>query len=213
MTFEEVLNMSYDNYVQILKDKYGCAEYDYFNTPECKSKSSKLSRTKEGLFCHHVAENKEILLSTPEVARTHPFEYQRKHNLVYANYIEHLLLHIKIVQEDVDGRGVGLGGVIMICSALNDYYRHRRADGWRKAAMEQIKNNYTDYINIMKHFMCFVNKDAQLKSLLPAPLLAQGWYGRINQRVHFDLYGYKASGDIGWSNTDLLDYLERLHKN
>ena len=213
MTFDEVLRLPYKEYVQLLKDKYGEAEYDYFRTPDCKSKNPKLSRTQEGLFCHHVAENKEILLSTPEVARTHPFEYQQAHNLVYANYIEHLLLHIKIVEEDIENRGVGLGGVIMISGALNDYYRHKRADGWRKFAMDKIKNNYADYINIMKYFKDLVDSDNVLSKLIPSPILAQGWYGRINQKAHVDVYGFKYTGDIAWSNSDLLLYLENSHNN
>lgn len=212
MNLQELIDMSYAQLVQHLLDKYGPAKHDYFNTPECKSKSTKLSRTKEGLFCHHIAENKEILLSTPEVARMHPFEYQQKHNLVYANYIEHLLLHIKIVQEDEESRGVGLGGVIMISSILNDYYRHRKADGWKRFATDVIKDNYEDYITIMKHFQAFVDDNPNLAFLLPPPVLAQGWYGRINRKVHKEIYDCYPEAAIPWSNSDVLKYLENEHK-
>ena len=212
MNLNELINASYDELVQYLLDKYGPAQYDYFNTPECKSKSSKLSRTKEGLFCHHIAENKEILLSTPEVARQHPFEYQQKHNLVYANYIEHLLLHIKIVKEDTEGRGVGLGGVVMISSILNDYYRHKKADGWKKYAIDVIKDSYEDYITILKDFQAFVDEVPNLGFLLPPPVLAQGWYGRINRKVHKEIYACYPDANIQWSNSDVLKYLENEHK-
>jgi hypothetical protein len=204
--------MSYEDYVQHLLNKYGPAKYDYFCTPECKSKSSKISRSKEGLFCHHIAENKEILLSTPEVARSHTFEYQKAHNLVYADYMEHLLLHIKIVEEDVLGIGVGLGGVIMISSAMNDYYRHGLSDGWRKYATDKIENRYNDYIEVMRYFKNIVDDDPILSRLLAKPVLAQGWYGKINESVHKALYDEYHKGEIKWSNADVLAYLENLHK-
>ena len=206
------LLMSYDRYVAHLLNKYGAAKYDYFCNESCKSKNSKISRTQEGLFCHHIDENKEILLSTPEIARQRPFEYQKANRLVYANYLEHLLLHIKIVEGDKENRGVGLGGVIMISGAINDYFRHKRADGWRKYAMAHVKNRYDDYIAILHYFQNIAVGDKTLKRLLPAPILAQGWYGRINQKVHKDLYGHYAKGDIEWSNADLLAYLEEQHK-
>lgn len=206
------LLMSYDAYVAHLLNKYGAAQYDYFCNESCRSKNSKNSRSAEGLFCHHIAENKEILLSTPEVARTHPFEYQKAHNLVYANYMEHLLLHIKIVEEDVAKSGLGLGGVLMISGAMNDYYRHKLADGWRKFAMDHIKYRYADYVLIMKYFKAIVEADDVLCKLLPMPVLAQGWYGKINYKFHYDLYGQKPEKTIVWSNADVLAYLEELHQ-
>ena len=212
MHLNELIDMNYAQLVEHLLEKYGPAQYDYFNTPECKSKSSKLSRTKEGLFCHHIAENKEILLSTPEIARQHPFEYQQKHNLVYANYIEHLLLHIKIVKEDIEGRGVGLGGVLMISSILNDYYRHKKADGWKKYATDVIKDSYDEYITILRDFQDFVDETPNLGFLLPSPVLAQGWYGRVNRKVHKAIYDCYPDTNIQWSNSDVLKYLENEHK-
>lgn len=203
--------MSYCDYVSYLIDKYGPAQYDYFCNESCKSKNSKISRSQEGLFCHHIAENKEILLSTPEIARTHPFDYQRAHNLVYANYIEHLLLHVKIVDEDKEKQGLGLGGVLMISSAINDYYRHHLADGWRKIAMDLISDRYDDYILIMKYFKNIVNADDFLCSLIREPVLAQGWYGKINRAVCKDLYGKYYNETIKWSNADVLKYLEDKH--
>lgn len=213
MDINDALFMSYDEYVDYLIGKYGPAKYDYFCNEMCKSKNSKNSRSGEGLFCHHIDENKEILLSTPEIARVRPFEYQKADRLVYANYLEHLLLHVKIVKEDVEQKGLGLGGVIMISSAINDYFRHGRADGWKKHAMAHVKGNYDDYIIIMKHFKEFVDRDKNLKILLASPVLAQGWYGRINYKVHRDLYGHSPSKEIEWSNANLLEYLEKQHQN
>jgi hypothetical protein len=148
--------MSYDDYVQHLLNKYGAAECDYFINETCKSKNKKISRSSEGLFCHHIDENKEILLSTPEVARNKPFAHQKADRLVYANYLEHLLLHIKIVEEDKEHNGLGLGGVLMISGTINDFYRHGKADGWRKIAMSHVDGKFDEYIAIMQYFQEFV---------------------------------------------------------
>ena len=55
---KEEIEMTYDEYVKYLINKYGAAEYDYFCNENCKSKNKKNSRTAEGLFCHHIDENK-----------------------------------------------------------------------------------------------------------------------------------------------------------
>lgn len=88
--------MNYDEFVSYLLKKYGPAKYDYFTNATCKTKSKRISRTKEGLFCHHIDEDKGYMLSRTGCALEQPFEYQKAERLVYCNYIEHLLLHILI---------------------------------------------------------------------------------------------------------------------
>lgn len=90
------MEMNYDEFVSYLLKKYGPAKYDYFTNATCKTKSKRISRTKEGLFCHHIDEDKGYMLSHTGCALEQPFEYQKAERLVYCNYIEHLLLHILI---------------------------------------------------------------------------------------------------------------------
>lgn len=187
---DKYLKMSYAEYVAYLLEKYGPAKYDYFYNENCKSKNNKNSRSAEGLFCHHVDEDKEILLSTPEIAQVNSFEYQKADRLVYADYLEHLLLHVKIVEEDEKKNGCGLGGVIMISSVLNDYFRHGRADGWKRNAMKHVDGKYEKYIEIMRRFKEFVDSDDTLRNVFAAPELARGWYRHVNWKVHKDLYGH-----------------------
>ena len=52
------MEMNYDEFVSYLLKKYGPAKYDYFTNATCKTKSKRISRTKEGLFCHHIDEDK-----------------------------------------------------------------------------------------------------------------------------------------------------------
>lgn len=52
--YNKIKNLNYDEYCNYLKEKYGEAKVDYL-TPRRK-KNKKISRTKEGLFCHHINE-------------------------------------------------------------------------------------------------------------------------------------------------------------
>jgi len=90
------MSMPYETLVEYLLVKYGGAIGDYFSTPECKTKNKKAVRTAEGLYCHHIDEDKGGNLSNPCSARRQPFEWQKKERLVYCNLLEHLILHIKI---------------------------------------------------------------------------------------------------------------------
>ena len=90
------LKMTYSELVDYLLKKYGPAKCDYFRTEACKSKNPKVSRTSEGLYCHHIDEDKAIMLCNDKFAANNPFEYQKAERLVYCNALEHLILHIKI---------------------------------------------------------------------------------------------------------------------
>ena len=160
------MQMTYDELQAYLIEKNGVALYDYFLTPECKTKNRKVSRTKEGLFCHHMDEDKGIRLSNTNCARSQPFEWQKKERLVYCNILEHLILHIKI---SVMYQECGLSqpryvenfvmpGVYYICNDINDMYNN---DGtnvqWKRRCYEEIKDNYDDYISILKALLFYID--------------------------------------------------------
>lgn len=99
MEREEVyteLGMNYYDLCNYLKQKYGNALYDYFSTPECKSRNPKIGRGNEGLYCHHIDEDKGSDLSGKVSSQRQPFEWQKADRLVYCNLLEHLILHLKI---------------------------------------------------------------------------------------------------------------------
>ena len=83
--FQEIKNLTYTEYCDYLVQKYGPAQYDYMT--KAYNKNQKISRTKEGLVCHHKMENKAIMLSEKIWAQKFPFEYQLKENLVYCDYL------------------------------------------------------------------------------------------------------------------------------
>lgn len=118
--FEKVKDMNYFDYCEYLKEKYGEAK-DYYMTKSFNKKPS-ITRTKEGLFCHHIMEYYVPKLSEKGVASHYPYEYQAPENLVYCDYLEHMLLHI-MIDEQSEAIGTGIGGlVVFMIPQLNDFY-------------------------------------------------------------------------------------------
>lgn len=159
--------MSYEALCTYLLSKYGGAVVDFFYTPECKSKNKKVSRTGEGLFCHHIDEDKGICLSDRAFAKTQPFEWQKKERLVYCNILEHLILHLKIkalnpkeqLKAPIEIQRSIPSGISLLCRDINDMYMN---DGtshvWRKRCFEEIRDNYYDYINLLKALTLYIDK-------------------------------------------------------
>ena len=164
MTLNEVWNMSYDEYVQYLLDKYGKATVDYFCTPECKSKNPKISRTKEGLECHHIDEDKFILLSNPKVACICPFELQKADRLLYADKIEHLILHIKIAEMGEAG-GYGCGTKLIIGN-INTLFDTPPISGWQLNMYNKIKPNFDLYIEILNRLASQINNTLDIRKII-----------------------------------------------
>lgn len=192
-TIYEEIDITYDEYVDYLLDKYGCVSCDYFTNEDCTTKNNKLSRTIEGLFCHHIDENKAIMLSHSEFARINPFEYQKASHLVYCNYFEHLLLHIKIIKETHKRPGyenalLGIGGAEMIWNQINGYYASGTASGWRKNVFDVIKDRYDDYIVIMRYMRDLIANDKCLVNDYSEPRLSKDWDGNIIEKIRNDIY-------------------------
>lgn len=169
--FEELVKKSYLEIVEILVKKYGPARYDYFCSESCNSVNKKASRMAEGLYCHHIDEDKAIKLSSIGNAKTNPFEYQRADRLVYCNVLEHLLLHLKIILEpkpkDANKNEThGIGGVIdFLCPIINDYlngYRYRNEKN--KIPFEIIDNFFEKYILILRWFFSEFDKGKEAPS-------------------------------------------------
>ena len=188
------LKMTYDELVDYLLKKYGPAKYDYFLNESCKSRNIKVSRVKEGLYCHHIDENKAILLCNDKFAVNNPFEYQKANRLVYCNVLEHLILHIKIVEEPrnedanpLEIQGIG-GAVCFICPQINDYfngYKFKRQ--WLVKMFSLIENNFNDYIDILEYFLDVVEKNPIYKLIVTKEDLSVGWNRQIVKKVYDQL--------------------------
>lgn len=166
--YEKELRMSYDELCLYLQDKYGLAKSDYFATPECKSKSKKIPRTSEGLFCHHICEKSYSNLCEPHIAKISPFECQKIEKLAYCNYLEHLILHLKInvlSRSSFEwaheiGKFFNSMGFFSICMGVNMLYKNQGSpQKWRNDCYLIIKDDFKDYIEILKATLCFVEEN------------------------------------------------------
>lgn len=165
----EELKMSYEELVGYLLQKYGGAKYDYFPNEECRSKNKKVTRTKEGLYCHHIDEDKGGNLANAFQARMQSYEWQRKERLVYCNILEHLILHIKIAvlrqrrllytHTDIPDFFT-TGGIYLICEEINSMFLNQViSQQWIKCCFNNISENYKEYIDILKALLFYIDKN------------------------------------------------------
>jgi len=185
MDRNEILNemkMTYKELVAYLLNKYGSAKYDYFRTESCKSKNPKNSRGKEGLDCHHIDEDKAILLANPRHALKNPFAYQKADRLVYCNHLEHFLLHVKIVEEPRNSQAnerelPGIGGAVnFLCPQLNDIYNgYVYTREWEIVGANLVKDNFDEYILILQHLWDIIQANEEYSKRISKHLLCIGY--------------------------------------
>lgn len=191
LEIKKELTMTYSELIEYFLNKYGVAKYDYFCNESCKSKNAKVSRTNEGLYCHHIDEDKAIMLSNDKFAAMNPWKYQKAERLVYCNALEHLILHIKIVEEpkNVDANKMeiqGIGGAInFLCPQINDFYNgYEFKQQYLINIYSIIENNFEDYIDILKYFLKTIKKNPLFKNLITKERLSIGWDAQIVKKVY-----------------------------
>ena len=186
--------MTYKKLVNYLLDKYGSVPYSYFRNDSFKSKNPKNSRSKEGLIIHHIDEDKAIMLANPRFAVLNPFEYQNAERLLYCNYIEHLILHIKIAEEPRNKHAnvrelPGIGGAVnFIVPELNDYYMgFDYQQEWRIKAFELVKENYNDYIQLLKYLWKVIKSNEIYSKKFDLDKLTMGYGGKLYKKIKKEL--------------------------
>ena len=153
--------MSYKDLTEYLIKKYGEAKYDYYIDSSCTKKNHNVSRICDGLFCHHIDEDKGMNLGEPKWAQKQPFEWQKKNRLVYCNLLEHLLLHIKIsIMKSKQKQVKPLPGVFLLSNHLNDIYMSNgEIQKWGVKCNELVEDNYSDYIRIICIFLAYIEEN------------------------------------------------------
>lgn len=150
MYFEPLFKMTYDEYVDSLLDKYGKVKEPYFIWPDFSEKNRKISRTDEGLVIHHIDEDEIQNLSSDDDERIRSedyFKYQLPERLVYCNYVEHMILHMKIVEKElakpsnerINDTALGIGGFGIIVSEINYMLDRKYNGGWFYSCYPQWK--------------------------------------------------------------------------
>ena len=180
--------LSYQDIVQYLLKKYGPAKMDYFTDASCLKKNAKVSRAAAGLECHHIDEDKAIQLSRPEIAAQQPFAYQKKDRLVYANLLEHLILHIKIAEhpsgEAPADQLPGIGGAMILTRMLNDVYSEKELTSERGiAAKEKVKDNFDDFITALRYLSNVIRNDPAYAARCSDEDLALDWNGTTVEKT------------------------------
>ena len=175
-----MLNSTYNECNKLMVKKYGAIKQSYFHTKTCKSQRASIKKGSEGLFIHHMDEDKGIMLSTSNYAVTNPWEWQQGERLVYCNLLEHLVLHIKIVEYPNKLQNkhelCGIGGIYnFIVPELNDIYAGiKYSQPWKQAVVKNIINCKNDYMKCISHLLKLTVKnpyyeiinDKKLKLLL-----------------------------------------------
>ncbi|MDY5481108.1 MAG: Eco57I restriction-modification methylase domain-containing protein [Veillonella caviae] len=187
--YESLLKTSYTDTVKYFLKKYGVAKHNYFKDTNCTTKNPQVTRTSEGLYCHHIDEDKAIMLSNDKFAAANPFDYQKANRLVYCNLLEHLLLHVKIAEnpntQANENQLPGIGGAInFICKDLNDIYAGKEfTDDWRKTVAKKVKDNFDDYIAILRYLWNVIESNPIYKAIITKDMLCVGWDGKVVKEV------------------------------
>lgn len=154
--YEKIRDLTYEQYCKYLQIKYGIAEYPYFR--ENWVKNTRVTRTSEGLVIHHKYEDHAIMLGDINFAKLNPYEWQLPENLIYCDYLEHLLLHIMICEHPSPNQNkkeaVGIGGIInFIVPELNDVYSGWvTKQDWRMECHKRIINDQDVYLELLARF-------------------------------------------------------------
>lgn len=180
--FYKVKGMTYLEYCDYLQDKYGIGLNDYMS--KSYNKNSNVSRTSEGLFVHHKMEDRASDLSKKAIASSYPYEWQRKENLVYCDYLEHLWLHILIYKylSEEEGNYIKypLNSSAIVKSfipELNDIYSGFVFKlTWKNNIAKAIIHDKQAYLAIIKELLCFTNFVQSVNCLANAP-----WYVVMNR--------------------------------
>lgn len=153
--YNHVKNMNYDEYCSYLQTKYGTPPSPYFTRLGKKCRDN--TRTRDGLYLHHIREDTEVLLSNWKICKDLPYEYQLSENLCYCDFLEHLYCHILICEKEIKKEkpmwhGV-MGAVVFIIPELNDLYSgFVSRQKWRRKCYLKVINDKDVYFELLKHF-------------------------------------------------------------
>lgn len=190
--YELIEYYDYDEYVKYLQTKYGIPKKPYFTLDWRKNMD--ITRTQEGLYIHHVKENKAIMLCNPDYAKNNPFEYQNPENLVYCDLLEHLLLHILICEDPnidstIDPNIVtAIGGIQnFMIPQLNDVYSgYISPKSWERKCYNKIINDKDVYYELIVRFVenCYDCKSFNYDNIFISFKYHKNWDSKNN----IDLY-------------------------
>lgn len=153
--------MDYDNAIQFLKKKYGVGKDDYFSQKSYerflrgeikRPTKGNYQRTSEGLYCHHINENRYGQLSKAYRIKDEnlDFEHQKKKNLVYCDLFEHTILH-SIIDSSFEREVIGSGIIYMVVDINNWYLEGKKPKlNWEKQCYDRAYLEQNEAFQILK---------------------------------------------------------------
>lgn len=132
----KLMEKDYYDLVVYLTLKYGFVVDNYFEEKSYRRfekgiikiiKKGNYTKTNEGLYCHHVYENKYKNLSNEEFIRIQNpgYEVHLAENLVYCNLVEHTILHYKIAMQTKKKYGYQ-GFSVFLIPQLKEWYIEKK---------------------------------------------------------------------------------------
>ena len=203
LTLQHILDeMTYEEYVQHLLEKYGAVPYDYFIDRSMLVKTGKkISRSVDGLEVHHIDETKYLFLSDPQACKDQnaPWECQKADRLVYCDKVEHLILHMKIIEE-YRPRAEWIQyfelGPLDIIASINDLYTYFLEHAtlqttWYGNLTKKILPKYKEYILILNLIKLILEPlgvpEDRINALIFASHSSEGCHEKlINEVEHLD---------------------------
>ena len=153
MTIEEynkLKNGTYQEAVKYFLTKYGPVPFKY---PSDKNHEG----IGKGLFVHHIKEDKIASLCVRENIKMYP-EYQQPEQLVYVDYLEHVLLHLLIGKETAAITNLGLHGLErFLLPALRNYFNFG-IENYRHEYYEKIENQLDLYKIMFSEYNILIEK-------------------------------------------------------
>jgi hypothetical protein len=137
-----------------------------------------------------------IMLSTKAFAEMCPYEWQKKENIVYCDYLEHLLLHVLICKypnpDKLPMADVGIGGVInFLVPELNDVYSGWVSkQAWRINCHRIIEKDKNVYLSILKMFIEYIKTEKNYnEDILHTSFNEEygGWSRKKNKLLYYEI--------------------------
>ncbi|MBQ1733703.1 MAG: hypothetical protein II038_02365 [Lachnospiraceae bacterium] len=218
---DSILGMSYDEYVNTLVEKYGSVPHDYYRNEVCLTRSGN-SRSREGLVIHHIDEDKEAGLSSMWKYRnpfSMPEEYQKADRLVYCNLVEHLLLHMKILEKELTrivperrvDNVVSVKGFALIAKNINDLLAGKNIGMLSNyVSSQELNERYlrvlddswiTLFVNAIKYFVENIERRSDF----------QEWYGARLENIDYILKTVHMIYDNNPTDYDTTIKMEDYH--
>ena len=167
-SYDELLKLPYLAICEYYVKKYGHPPKDYFVNDSFRTISSNNHKIKEGLIIHHIDEDKVINLAKKDIAKKHFFTYQQKERLIYCNYLERLLLYMKILENDLHQKSKNIKVVKdkineFIIPELNDMFsgiEYRALT--KKYALKAICTKKANYLLLLNYLIHKLHYDQPL---------------------------------------------------